>query len=319
MSLTRCARARISNDRRLDLRAKRSLLLLGLGHLLTERGDLGVHGLLALDDRVRARRSSGHNGEHEHESRTADHAAAFAGRRATPARALLERLHRPGSLGPQRRDRERDSPRPTPCPCGGRARAPSARRAHGLAPRRAPAAPFPARPAHRACRQRRPRPARGGTAAPHRRRRPRRGARRAAAPTSMRSCLRRDGALVALGEAAALSRIRPESDHGPGEEHEPRHPDQVDERLHEHLEVDASVGVHLVGDDVDVLCAEPVRVDGHLARHLLLGGVAVLPRFEPADQLPVAVDVDVSAYGGVVRPRFARQLAVRERVARRLQ
>ena len=76
----------------------------------------GVHGLLALDDRVRARRRSSHNGEHEHESRTADHAAAFAGRGADPSRALLERFHRPGSLGPQAARRARGSPRPTPCP-----------------------------------------------------------------------------------------------------------------------------------------------------------------------------------------------------------
>ena len=71
---------------------------------LTERGDLGVDGLLLLDDRVRARRRSSENGEHEHESRTADHAASFAGRGATPPALLLQRLHRPGSLGPQRRD-----------------------------------------------------------------------------------------------------------------------------------------------------------------------------------------------------------------------
>ena len=47
-------------------------------------------------------------------------------------------------------------------------------------------------------------------------------------PASKRSCLRRDGALIALGEAAALSRIRPEGDHGSGEEDEPRHPDEID-------------------------------------------------------------------------------------------
>ena len=80
-----CERADLRR-RRLHLRTKRRLPGLGLGHLLAERGDLRVHRLLALDDRVRTGGRSGDHGEHEHESRTADHAAGFAGRRATPAK-----------------------------------------------------------------------------------------------------------------------------------------------------------------------------------------------------------------------------------------
>ena len=78
----------------------------------SERRDLRVDGLLSLFDRVRAGGRSRDHCQHEDESRTADHAASFAGRGATPPAAgtvavtvpSSRGLHCPGRLGPQRSD-----------------------------------------------------------------------------------------------------------------------------------------------------------------------------------------------------------------------
>ena len=61
----------------------------------SERRDPRVDGLLSLFDRVRAGRGNRDHCQHEDESRTADHAARFAGRRASPpsgySRAFIAR------------------------------------------------------------------------------------------------------------------------------------------------------------------------------------------------------------------------------------
>src|SRR5438094_10597519 len=46
-----------------------------------------------------------------------------------------------------------------------------------------------------------------------------------------------------LGEPPLFASVRPERDHGADQEDDPREPDQVDERLDEHLQVDGVDGV----------------------------------------------------------------------------
>ena len=170
-----------------DLRAKRSLFCWVSADPLTERGDLRRRPTAcARRSCPRPRAQQPTTASSEHESRTADHAAAFAGRRCQPSLALLERFHRPAQPRPAAARPGAGSPRPRPCPCGGRTRAPSARRAHGLAPRRAPAARFPLVERTELVVSGGRRPARAGTAARRRRRRPR--ARSAAEQQRPRRC-----------------------------------------------------------------------------------------------------------------------------------
>src|SRR5262245_40912416 len=162
-----------------------------------------------------------------------------------PAPAPARRRRPPGGGGRP----ARDSPRPTRCPSDGRTRAPAVPRARGRAsrtargasphPRRAP----PARPTRA--------PARAGTAVRPRRRTRRRASQRAQARASTRGGKTDRGG--ALDEPALLAAVRPQRDHRAEEEHETGEPDEVDEGLHEDTEVDAAVGVDLLGDDEEIL------------------------------------------------------------------
>src|SRR5207247_4955430 len=93
---------------------------------------------------------------------------------------------------------------------------------------------------------------------------------------------------VALDEPPLLARVRPERDQRPEEKDDAGEPDQVDERLDEHLEVDGAVRVDLVGDPERILRARPVRADPDLPRARLLGELAVAARAEAAQVLAAA-------------------------------
>src|SRR4029077_14246854 len=90
--------------------------------------------------------------------------------------------------------------------------------------------------------------------------------------TSSRSSRDRPG-LRLPGKAALLARVRPEGDHGAEQEEKAGEPDQVDERFDQHLEVNRAVLFELVSDHEQVLRAEPVVLDRHLVRGLLIGEI----------------------------------------------
>ena len=129
---------------------------------------------------------------------------------------------------------------------------------------------------------------------------------------------RRSGAgLVPLGEPALLDRVGPHRDDGAADEDEPGEPDQVHERLHEHLEVERPAGLrrHLVGDREEVAEGARVVVDRHLVRDLLLDRVVVLARMERRDVGAAAGHVDGRADGRARSALLRREPPVGERVA----
>src|SRR5436190_304150 len=115
-------------------------------------------------------------------------------------------------------------------------------------------------------------------------------------------------------EPALLAGVRPERDHRAEDEHEPGEPDQVHERLHEDAEVHGSVRIDLIGDDEEVLHAQPVGPDPDLVRDLLLHGVGVLARLQGAEVAAVAAYVEPRSHLHRVRTLLLRELSVAERV-----
>ena len=67
------------------------------------------------------------------------------------------------------------------------------------------------------------------------------------------------------------------------------------------LEIQAAVGIHLVGDQEQVAAGKEVMADRNLVRDLILGEVLVLPGLEPAEVLVAAVDVDARSNRAVIR------------------
>src|SRR5919198_4056918 len=159
-----------------------------------------------------------------------------------------------------------------------------------------------------------PAPAHAGTGAQRERRRRRRELPRARAPPPSRA--HQDAGLaVALGEAPLLARVWPQRDCGAEQEHDAGEPDQVDERLHEHLEVDRAARVDLVGDHEEILGARPVGADSDLARRGLLGEVPVAPGAEDTEPLSAARDVEDRAQLYRVCAAVLRETAVGEVIA----
>src|SRR6266550_8704812 len=85
--------------------------------------------------------------------------------------------------------------------------------------------------------------------------------------TSLRSS-NHGARLGARRQPPLLARVRPERDHGAEQEDEAGEPDQIDERLHEYLQVDGADGLllelELVADHEQILRAQPVMLDRDL-------------------------------------------------------
>src|SRR5438105_829036 len=124
---------------------------------------------------------------------------------------------------------------------------------------------------------------------------------------------------VARGEAPLLARVGPERDQGAEQEDSTGEPDQVDERLHEHLEVHgAALRVDLVRDHVDVLERQQAVPDRDLVRARALGGVVVLAGGDRAEIVTAAGEPEVRPQLARVRALPLRRALERERVARYL-
>ena len=125
----------------------------------------------------------------------------------------------------------------------------------------------------------------------------------------------RSSACVPRRKAPLLTRVRPERDQRAQHEHDPREPDEVDERLDEHAEDDGAVVAHLLGDDEEILAGEEVGADPDLVRHLLLDAVRILARRDRSQIVAPASDVEDGTDLRRVRAVALPELSVGQRVA----